>query len=153
MSDTPKKQYVDTDRTLLNAEHVKRYRETNGAVGYIWNGVPTLLLTTTGNKSGQPRTTPLIYAADNDCYVVVASKGGSSADPNWYRNICKTPEVLIQVKDRVMHATAVTVEGRERDRLWTLVTDQWPNYDLYAARTARVIPVVRLAPHTSRAVD
>jgi len=153
MSDIPAKQYIDTDRTLLNAEHVKRYRETNGDVGYIWNGVPTLLLTTTGNKSGQLRTTPLIYAPDNQCYVVVASKGGSPAHPAWYLNICKTPEVLIQVKDRVMHATAAAVEGGERDRLWTLVTEHWPNYDLYAARTKRVIPVVRLTPQASRAVD
>ncbi len=145
MSDSSR--YIQTDISLLNEEHVKRYRETNGEVGHIWNGATALLLTTIGNKSGEPRTTPLIYAQDGDDYVIVASKGGAPSHPAWYLNISKTPEVEIQVLDKVMKATAVTVEGAEREHLWQVATDVWPNYDQYAERTERLIPVVKLTPH------
>ncbi len=145
MSDSSR--YVQTDISLLNQEHVKRYRETNGEVGHIWNGATALLLTTIGNKSGEPRTTPLIYAQDGDDYVIVASKGGAPSHPAWYLNISRTPEVEIQVLDKVMKATATTVEGAERERLWRVATDVWPNYDQYAERTDRLIPVVKLTPH------
>jgi len=144
MSDSNR--YVQTDLSLLNQEHVKRYRETNGEVGHIWNGATALLLTTVGNKSGQPRTTPLIYAKDGDDYVVVASKGGAPSHPAWYLNISKTPEVEIQVLDKVMKARATTVEGAERERLWKVATGVWPNFDQYAQRTDRLIPVVKLVP-------
>ena len=77
-----------------------------------------LLLTTTGRTSGEQRTTPLIYAQDGDRYVIVASKGGAPEDPGWYRNLDKTPEVELQVKDDVFPARARTAEGEERDRLW-----------------------------------
>ncbi len=145
MSDSSR--YVQTDISLLNQEHVKRYRETNGEVGHIWNGATALLLTTIGNKSGEPRTTPLIYAQDGDDYVIIASKGGAPSHPAWYLNISETPEVEIQVLDKVMKATATTVEGDERERLWKAATDVWPNYDQYAERTDRLIPVVKLTPH------
>lgn len=145
MSDSSR--YVKTDISLLNQEHVKRYRETGGEVGHIWNGATALLLTTVGNKSGQVRTTPLIYARDGDDYVIVASKGGDPSHPAWYLNISKTPEVEIQVLDKVMKATASTAEGNERERLWKVATDVWPNYDQYAERTERLIPVVKLTPH------
>ncbi len=145
MSDSSR--YIQTDISLLNEEHVKRYRETGGEVGHIWNGATALLLTTVGNKSGQLRTTPLIYAQDGDDYVIIASKGGAPSHPAWYLNISKTPEVEIQVLDKVMQATATTVEGAERERLWKVATDVWPNYDQYAERTDRLIPVVKLTPH------
>ncbi|MFV8817938.1 nitroreductase family deazaflavin-dependent oxidoreductase [Haliea sp. E17] len=145
MSDASR--YVQTDISLLNQEHVKRYRETNGEVGHLWNGATALLLTTIGNKSGEPRTTPLIYAQEGDDYVIIASKGGAPTHPAWYLNISKTPEVEIQVLDKVMKATAVTVEGAERDHLWKVATEVWPNYDQYAERTERLIPVVKLTPH------
>ena len=147
MSDDKEKRYVQTDISLLNEEHVKRYRETDGEVGHIWNGATALLLTTIGNKSGEARTTPLIYARDGDGYVIIASMGGAPRHPAWYLNISKNPEVEIQVLDKVMKATATTAEGAERERLWKVATDVWPNYDQYAERTDRVIPVVRLAPH------
>lgn len=140
--------YVQPDLGLLNEEHVKRYRETGGEVGHIWNGATALLLTTIGNKSGRPRTTPLIYARDGENYVVIASKGGAPSHPAWYLNVSKTPEVEIQVKDRIMKATASTVEGEERERLWKVATAVWPNYEQYAERTDRLIPVVRLTPHS-----
>jgi len=118
--------YTPPDITLINAEHVKRYRETGGEVGHIWNGATALLLTTIGNKSGEPRTTPLIYAEDGDGYIIVASKAGSPSHPAWYLNISNNPEVEIQVKDKIMNATATTEEGSERERLWKIATSYGP---------------------------
>jgi deazaflavin-dependent oxidoreductase (nitroreductase family) len=138
--------YRPTDLDLLGAEHVRRYRETDGEVGYIWNGVHILLLTTTGRKSGQQRTTPLIHARDGDDYLVVASMGGAPQHPNWYWNLVADPSVKIQVRSEHMSATARTAGDDEKGRLWTIVTNLWPNYDVYQARTNRVIPVVVLSP-------
>ena len=131
--------------SLFGDEHVRRYRETGGAVGHIWReGSTILLLTTTGRKSGEKRTAPLIYAQDGDHYVIVASKGGAPEDPGWYQNIEKTPEVELQVKDEVFKARARTAKGEERERLWRLANTVWKSYDDYAKKTAREIPVVVL---------
>jgi deazaflavin-dependent oxidoreductase (nitroreductase family) len=125
--------------------HVDTYRETGGAVGYIWKeGSTILLLTTSGRTTGTATTTPLIYAADGDDYVIVASNGGAPKDPGWYRNLVKTPEVEVQVKEDVFRARARTAEGAERDRLWIKVNEVWPHYAEYATRTDREIPVVVL---------
>jgi deazaflavin-dependent oxidoreductase (nitroreductase family) len=130
---------------LFGDEHVRRYRETGGEVGHEWReGSTILLLTTTGRKSGEPRTTPLIYAADGDRYVIVASKGGAPAHPGWYENLAKTPEVELQVRDEVFPARARTAEGEERDRLWRKANEVWSHYDEYAEKTDREIPVVVL---------
>src|SRR3954467_2565406 len=130
---------------LYGAEHVRAYRETGGKLGHDWKkGSKVLLLTTTGRTTGEPRTTPLIYEEDGDRYVIVASKGGAPEDPGWYRNLTKDPDVELQVWDEVFPARAHTVEGEERARLWQLVTQQWPDYDAYAEKTDREIPVVVL---------
>ena len=130
---------------LFGEEHVRRYRETDGAEGHIWReGSTVLLLTTTGRKSGDPTTTPLIYAEDGDRYVIVASKGGAPEHPGWYRNLVKHPEVELQVKDEVFRARARTAEGDERERLWRAANQVWPHYDEYAQKTDREIPVVVL---------
>jgi len=131
--------------TLFGEKHVRRYRETGGEVGHIWRrGSKILLLTTTGRKSGKKTTTPLIYENDGDRYVIVASKGGAPEDPGWYRNIVKNPEVELQVQSELFGARASTAEGAERERLWKLVTQQWPDYDEYQTKTDREIPVVVL---------
>lgn len=132
------------DLTLLGDAHVAKYRETDGAVGYVWNGATCLLLTTTGRASGETRTVPLIFAADGDRSIVVASKGGAPEHPHWYRNLMRNPTVQVQIKGDRFSATARTVEGAERERCWVLATAQWPNYDAYVKRTSRVIPVVVL---------
>jgi proline iminopeptidase len=131
---------------LYGDEHIKRYRETGGEVGHIWRrGSKILLLTTKGRKSGQPRTTPLIYEnADGDSYVIVASKGGAPEHPGWYENLEKDPQVELQIKDEVFPARAHTAEGEERERLWKLAAQQWPDYDEYQKKTDREIPVVVL---------
>lgn len=138
--------YIKPDLSLLGEEHVRQYRETNGAVGHTWNGATALLLTTTGRKSGEARTTPLIYGQDGDNYLLVASKGGAPAHPAWYLNLQENPKAEIQVKDRVVAVTARTAEDSERERLWRIMTEVWPNYDQYAERTSRTIPIVVLTP-------
>jgi deazaflavin-dependent oxidoreductase (nitroreductase family) len=130
---------------LFGDEHVRRYRESGGAVGHIWRkGATILLLTTTGRTTGEKRTVPLIYAADGDRYVIVASKGGAPDHPGWYKNLAKSPNVELQVKDEVFAARARTATGEERERLWRKVNEIWPDYDQYATRTKREIPVVVL---------
>ena len=136
---------MSVSEQLYGQAHVDRYRETGGEVGHIWKeGSTILLLTTTGRTSGEPRTTPLIYATDDDRYVIVASQGGAPKNPGWYRNLVKTPEVELQVKDEVFRARARTAEGAERDRLWAKANEVWSHYDEYATRTEREIPVVVL---------
>jgi deazaflavin-dependent oxidoreductase (nitroreductase family) len=137
--------HVSEAESLFGENHVRRYRETDGEVGHIWKrGAKTLLLTTTGRKTGKLTTTPLIYQQAGDDYVVVASKGGSPEHPGWYRNLSKDPQVEVQVKGDVFNARARTAGGEERERLWKLATQQWPDYDAYQTRTEREIPVVVL---------
>jgi deazaflavin-dependent oxidoreductase (nitroreductase family) len=138
--------YTAPDITLLGDDHVKAYRATNGEQGYLWNGATALLLTTTGRKSGQPRTSPLIFAQDGDDYLVVASMGGAPQHPQWYLNLTANPEAEVQVKGDVIPVTARTASDDEKPRLWKIVTEQWPNYDVYQTRTDRVIPLVVLSP-------
>ena len=129
------------------AAHTRRYLETGGRDGHEWRpGVPTLLLTTTGRRSGVKRRTALIYGRDNADYVVVGSKGGSPEHPAWYVNLQADPKVEIQVFDKVVPASARTATGPERERLWALMREIWPAYDQYQKRTDRQIPVVVLAP-------
>ena len=125
-------------------DHLKRYRETDGADGHIWRGVPTLLLTTKGRKSGKPQQLPLIYGKDGARYVIVASKGGAPEHPGWYKNLVAEPDVELQVAAEKFRARARTAESGERERLWKLMTKIWPAYDEYQGNTRREIPVVVL---------
>ena len=139
-------EYRPPDISLVGAEHVRRYQETNGEVGYEWNGVSTLLLTTTGRRSGQPRTNALIFARDGDDYLIIASMGGAPSHPNWYLNLQAAPEAEIQVGGDHIPVVARTASPAEKPRLWKVMTDIWPNYDAYQSRTDRDIPLVVLTP-------
>ena len=108
-------------------------------------GSKTLLLTTTGRKTGKQSTTPLIYESDGDRYVIVASKGGAPEDPGWYLNLQKNPEVELQVKDEVFKARASTAEGAERERLFNQMVAKMPGFGDYQRNTTRQIPVIVLA--------
>jgi deazaflavin-dependent oxidoreductase (nitroreductase family) len=132
------------DMSLLAEAHVRVYRETNGERGYVWNGVPILLVTTQGRKSGQPRTIPIIYTPVEDKYVIIASKGGWPTHPSWYLNLLEAPNVEVQIKAEVFKAVARTVEGEERERLWKASVKTWREYDLYQSWTPRRIPVVAI---------
>lgn len=129
---------------LFGQEHVKRYRQTDGAEGHDWQGAAVLLLTTTGRRSGVKRTTPLIYGARGDDYVVVASRGGADEHPAWYLNLVADPEVEVQVRADRFAARARTATGEERAELWKQAVQRWPAYDGYQTKTDRVIPVVVL---------
>ena len=126
------------------ADHMQRYLESNGEDGHIWNGVPTLLLTTTGRRSGEPLMLPLIYGRDGERYVIVASKGGDDRHPAWYSNLEADPEVEVQVGADRFRARAETAPAERRAALWTSMTAIWPAYDEYQENTKREIPVVLL---------
>jgi deazaflavin-dependent oxidoreductase (nitroreductase family) len=130
---------------LFGQEHVKRYLETDGEVGHDWQeGVPVLILTTTGRRSGEPRATPLIYGRNGNEYLVVASDGGAPEPPAWYRNLSEDGDVQVQVKADRFAARARTATPEEKAELWRTMTGIWPSYDEYQGKTDREIPVVVL---------
>ena len=109
-------------------EHMRNYLATDGANGHIWRGVPTLLLTTIGSKSGEERMLPLIYGEDHGDYVIVASKGGFAEHPAWYNNLIVQPKVQVQVAADKFSATAVAIDGARRQELWNMMAEVWPLY-------------------------
>ncbi|OBG22807.1 nitroreductase family deazaflavin-dependent oxidoreductase [Mycobacterium sp. 852002-51057_SCH5723018] len=131
--------------------HDTIYRKTDGRIGHQIPGMPpSLLLHTTGAKTGQPRTTTLTYAKDGDSYVVVASKGGDERHPGWYHNLRKRPDVEINVGPKRIAVTARQVGPDDADypRLWELVNKNNANrYSGYQSRTSRPISVFALTPH------
>jgi deazaflavin-dependent oxidoreductase (nitroreductase family) len=130
---------------LFGQEHVERYRATDGKEGHEWRpGVFTLILTTKGRRSGEPRPTPLIYGTHDGDFLVVASKGGSDAPPAWYRNLTEDPDVEVQVEGDRFRAHARTATPEEKPELWREMASIWPAYDEYQQRTDRDIPVVVL---------
>jgi deazaflavin-dependent oxidoreductase (nitroreductase family) len=130
---------------LFGQEHVERYRETDGAEGHEWQGTRVLLLTTTGRKSGEARTTPLIYApAGENAYTVIASKGGADEPPAWYLNLSEAPDVEVQILGDRFTARARTASAEEKPEMWTTMATEWPPYDEYQRKTDREIPVVVL---------
>jgi deazaflavin-dependent oxidoreductase (nitroreductase family) len=134
---------VDSPTEWVN-KHIKTYVESDG-VDNDFNA-PILLLTVKGRKSGVLRRTALIYGADGDNYVVVASKGGDPKHPEWYLNLAADPQVEVQVLAEKFTARARTAEGAERERLWADLAKIWPAYDEYAEKTDRQIPIVVLEP-------
>jgi deazaflavin-dependent oxidoreductase (nitroreductase family) len=134
--------------------HIERYVATDGADGYLWDAsfgggkglVPTLLLTTTGRKSGNALTLPLIFGRAGPGYVVVASKGGAPAHPAWYLNLEANPEVRVQVKGDKFVARAHTAAAAERAALWPKMVEIYGPYEDYQTKTERQIPVVVLTP-------
>ncbi len=128
------------------SDHIQQYVETGGAQGHDWNGVPTLLLTTKGRKSGKLRRTALIYGRSGSSYVIVASQGGAPTHPAWYLNLVDNPDVAIQVGPDDLTAAARTAGDAEKPELWRIMTQIWPAYDEYQAKTDRPIPVVVLDP-------
>ena len=128
------------------ADHIRNYVESNGADGHIWRGVPTLLLTTKGHKSGLLRRTALIYGRDGDDYVIVASKGGAPTDPQWYTNLKKESAVTIQVGANILSGTASTYAlDATREKVWQSMVAIWPGFAEYKEKTTRQIPLVRIS--------
>jgi deazaflavin-dependent oxidoreductase (nitroreductase family) len=127
-------------------DHLRQYVESNGEEGYVFRGVPILILTTTGWKSGEQRRVPLMFGRDGDNYLLVASLGGASEDPYWYRNLVANPDAELQVKAEHIKVRARTATPQERPRLWATMAELYPTYEDYRTRTTREIPVVVLEP-------
>jgi proline iminopeptidase len=141
-------------------DHVDRYLSSGGVDGHMYTidlpdvprrDIPSLLLTTTGRKSGERYLFPLFYGPAGDGYFVIASKGGAPEHPGWYRNLLAHPEVEIQVGTKKMRARARTATGTERARLWEQAVAFFPPYADYQRKAApREIPVVVLDPVSER---
>lgn len=129
------------------------YQRTGGRVGGNWRvgsaltaPVPVCLLTTTGRKSGEPRTVPLLHLPEGDRVLLVASQGGLPKHPQWYRNILADPDVTIQVGRRRRSMTAREATPAERAELWPRLVDRYADFASYQANTSRVIPVIICEP-------
>lgn len=134
---------------VMSALNTWVYRLSDGRYGSEFaGGAPILLLTTTGRKSGEARTAPLLYLRDGDDHVIVASKGGMSRHPQWYLNLQAQPSCEVQVGEETFRVTAATVDEEEKKKLWPRLVEMYPDYDVYQKRTERQIPVVRLTRST-----
>jgi len=127
--------------------HQWLYETTDGRIGASLGGRPMLLLRTVGRRSGQPRTSALLYVRDDDSYVVIASKGGDPKHPGWFHNLLAAPDAEIQLGRHRLPVHARVAEGEERTRLWDRADQvNKGTYSTYQSRTGREIPVVVLEP-------
>lgn len=133
-------------------DHLEVYRRSAGKEGHFWDStiaggkgmVPCLILTTIGRRSGEKRSSPLIYGTDGDAYVIIGSKGGAEKHTGWYYNLLANPDVELEVANERFAARARVATGAERERLWAKMLDVYPPYRDYQAKTSREIPVVVL---------
>jgi deazaflavin-dependent oxidoreductase (nitroreductase family) len=128
----------------FNRDLIDEFRANHGKVSGIFANAPVLLLTTTGVKSGNKHTTPVVYTTDGDRLVIIASKGGAPNNPAWYHNLVANPTVTIELPDESFEARAVVTKGDERQRLFDAQAALMPNFNDYAAKTTREIPVIAL---------
>jgi deazaflavin-dependent oxidoreductase (nitroreductase family) len=135
----------------MGRSHRAVYRLTRGRLLGRVAGMPVLLLTTTGRRSGRARTTPLTYFEFGDDLVVVASNGGEDSAPAWWLNLCDEPRATVTRGTRAEPVTARPATAEEHARLWPLITATHPGYAAYARRTTRPIPVMVLTRTTKKA--
>jgi len=133
-------------KNIFSRLHAPLYRISRGRLGSRFRGIPMLLLTTTGRKSGKPRTWPLLYFRNEGRYVLIASNWGQDHHPAWLLNLRDNPEAVIQVRDRIINVRAEQATGDERDRLWNGAVQAYGGYQRYQQRTDRRIAVVLLYP-------
>ena len=150
MANTP--ETIDTDKLVadpqaidqLNQSVIKEFRENQGKVGGPMAGMPILLLTMTGAKTGRTLVRPLCYSRDGDRIVIIASFGGAPRNPPWYHNLIANPVVTVEVENEVFKARATQVYNAERDRLFSAQSDLMPFFTDYQKKTKRQIPVLTL---------
>jgi len=133
-----------SDTSDWNTTVIQQFRANGGKVGGDLEGAPLLLLTTTGAKTGNPHTTPLLYLAYGDRMVVFAAKGGAPTNPDWYHNVVAHPMATVEVGTKSFEATATIQTGDEHDRLFGLMVEQYPDLAEFQKATTREIPVVAL---------
>jgi deazaflavin-dependent oxidoreductase (nitroreductase family) len=127
-----------------NRQIMEEFHANAGKVGGPFEGIPLLLLTTTGARSGQRRTTPVGYMPDGDRLVIFATRGGLPTNPGWYYNLLAHPEATVEVGTETFEVTAVVLTGEERDRLYARQVERAPVFAEYQAKTTRKIPVIAL---------
>jgi len=132
------------DQKEYNRQLIEDFRATRSTSGGPLDGRPLLLLTTTGAKSGQRRTTPMMYVADGDRLLVIASNAGAPAHPDWYRNLLAHPQVTVEVGADTFDASAKVLEGTERQQQWDMIVASYPFFIEHQAKITREIPVVAL---------
>jgi deazaflavin-dependent oxidoreductase (nitroreductase family) len=132
------------DMNDFNRAIIDEFRANGGKVGGPFEGAPVLLLTTTGAKSGERRTTPVMYLPDGERMVIFASKAGAPTNPAWYHNLLANPAATVEVGEDTVKATAVVTTGEERNRLFDRQAGLHPQFKEYAQKTTRQIPVIAL---------
>lgn len=137
---------ANTMMRMIAGTHEFWYRLSGGMIGGRVGGLPILLLTTTGRKSGRKRTMPLVYLPDGENIVVIASNGGADQHPAWWLNLRANPTAEVQVGREAKTVVAEKATGEERERLWHDVVELYHGYDEYSRMTEREIPVVILRP-------
>src|SRR5947207_10308989 len=130
----------------FNRNLIAEYRANGGKVTGIFANAPLLLLTTTGARSGRPRTSPLVYTTDGDRLVVIASKGGAPTNPDWYHNLLAHPKVTAEIGTGTVELIARMARDDEREPIWTAQKAAYPGFADYEQKTTRQIPVIILEP-------
>jgi len=130
----------------FNSAIIAEFRAHGGKVGGPFEGAPLLLLTSTGAKSGEPRTTPVMYLPDGSRMVIFASKAGAPTHPAWYHNLLAHPQATVEVGTSTVEVRARVAAGGERDELYARQAKLYPQFADYAQKTTREIPVVVLEP-------
>lgn len=126
--------------------HTVAYKASHGRLGGRAYGVPVVLIESVGRKTGKRRTHPLLCLPDGERLVIIASKGGTDRHPAWYHNLMARPETVAWWKGEKRRVRAREASGEERDRLWRMMAEAYPDYENYQRRTERQIPVVVLEP-------
>jgi deazaflavin-dependent oxidoreductase (nitroreductase family) len=135
---------LEHNQNDYNQRLIEQFRADRSNNGDAFKGRPLLLLTTTGARSGQRRTTPMMYVRDGECLLVIASNAGAPKHPAWYHNLVAHPHVTVEVGRDTYDATAIVTEGAERQQLWDKVVEQYPFFADHQAKVTRQIPVVAL---------
>jgi deazaflavin-dependent oxidoreductase (nitroreductase family) len=130
----------------FNRKVIDEFRANEGRVGGPFEGADVLLLTSTGAKSGEQRTTPVVYQRDGDRMVIFASKAGAPNNPAWYHNLRANPTATVEVGNDKLEVQALVTEGEERERLFRKQAERHPQFAEYEKKTTRQIPVVALQP-------
>jgi deazaflavin-dependent oxidoreductase (nitroreductase family) len=136
-----------TNQKEYNRQLIEEFRATRHLANWPFQDRPLLLLTTTGAKSGQPYTTPMMYIPDGDRLLVIASNIGAPVHPDWYHNLVAHPNVTVELGAETFDATAVVTKGSERQQLWARIVELYPFFTEHQAKTTRQIPVVALERH------
>jgi len=133
-----------SDYNDWNQKIIEEFRSSGGQVGGQFAGAPVLILTSTGAKTGQKRTTPMMYLRDGDRMAVFASKAGAPTNPDWYHNLVANPRATVEVGTETFEVEAEVATSEERDRLYAAQAELYPGFKEYEEKTSRVIPVVLL---------